>query len=75
MPDVPFPPEKPEPKSAEVARDVERGLRAAFTGDGRGRLRRPILYGIVAIGIAIPIPPVAFFALILLALTDAVVEL
>lgn len=75
MPDVPYPPEKPEPKSAEVARDIERGLRGALTGDARGRLRRPILYAIVGIGIAIPIPALALVALLLLAVTDSVVEL
>ena len=47
----------------------------ALTGSASGRVRRPILFTLVAIGIAVPLPALSFVALLLLALTDAVVEL
>lgn len=79
MPDVPYP--KPEPPTrTEVARarvstaaDV---VRVFLTGGSRAvSVRRVLLYGIVAIGIIAMLPGVAIVALLLLALTDAVVEL
>ena len=89
MPDVPYPKPKP-PTRGEVTRtrladslsSLVASVRSALTGDANGRIRRPALYVIAAISIGIAmsvesvIPSVvALVAVMLLALTDAVVEL
>lgn len=82
MPDVPFPP-APEPTKTDrtvaaiqdaLAR-TEEGARAALTGDSAGRLRRPILFVIVGIALALNLPVVGLVALLLLVYTDQVVPL
>jgi len=89
MPDVPYPkPEPPTRREATAAR-VSTALdalvafvRQTLTGDKHGVVRRPLLYLIAAGGIAIAMSQNSTIVLIpslisvmLLALTDAVVEL
>ena len=58
-----------------MAARVEEGARAALTGDSSGRLRRPILFIIVGLSLVLGWPAAGLVALLLLALTDAVVAL
>ena len=88
MPDVPIPP-TPEPTKAQqlaaelraAKNDSERLFRYALTSDARGRVRRPLLFVCTAACIALggagfmPATIVALIALMILALTDSVVEL
>lgn len=81
MPDVPYPP-PPEPTREEIILEhFGRGVRTALTGNPDGRLRRTVLWIILAASlvsspyggtVAIAI---GLVALVLLALTDQVVEL
>ena len=82
MPDVPIKPPAPPTKAertatalSEMAARVEEGARAALTGDPAGRLRRPVLFIIVGLALALGWPALGLVALLLLALTDAVVPL
>jgi hypothetical protein len=75
MPDVPLLPEKEDGATETMVRRVEEGTRAAVTGDPYGRLRRPVLFLIVGVALVLDAPAVGLVALLLLALTDAVVKL
>ena len=87
MPDVPYPPD-PEPSRLDefaqklvALRDrLDEGTRTAMTGEPSGRIRRPVLFALVAIGLLAggtwpPAAAIGAVALIWLALTDAVVPL
>ena len=91
MPDVPYPKPKPPTRVKvtrnrviEAAVSVVDAIHVASTGDRNGSLRRPILFviAVASVGIAMfaeppghPLGVVALVAILLLALTDAVVEL
>lgn len=75
MGDVPYPPE-PEPTKVDVlGTRVDEAVRAALTGDPSGRIRRAVLFVLVALGIALNVPALALVALLVLALSDQVVPL
>ena len=86
MPDVAHKPE-PEPTPAAIA--IEKlsaaadaalaNIRTAVTGDPEGRMRRPILFAVIAIAFGFSgtgiVAVIGLVAIILLALTDTVVPL
>lgn len=65
-----------EERVAQVIEGADRMVRVALTGDPKGRLRRPVLFVIVALGLVwTPLALLGLASLILLALTDAIMEL
>jgi hypothetical protein len=83
MPDVPYPKPVPPTRREATAARVSTALdslgaliRNTLTGGSKVvSLRRSVLYLILGVGIALQLPAISLIALILLALTDAVVEL
>lgn len=83
MGDVHIPAPPPNKVGAKVQELIESGhelYATALTGTPQGRVRRPTLFAIAMIGVAVGfVEPaaliVALIAILLLALTDAVVEL
>lgn len=83
MGDVHIPAPAPNKVGAKVAELIESGhelYATALTGTPQGRVRRPTLFAIAMISVAVGfVEPaaliVALIAILLLALTDAVVEL
>ncbi len=82
MGDVPFPPEV-EPGKDEVfaaklillRNKLDDAARVTLTSDPRGRLRRPVLFVLIGVALALNVPALGITALLALALTDQVVEL
>lgn len=76
--------EEPEkgPTLAERAADAAysakdtavEAVRYVVSGDPRGRIRRGMLYLVVTVGVTLGLPLVALPAILLLALTDNVIE-
>lgn len=80
MPDVPFAfdpilEEGLTDQARGAASGVNRLYRTALTGEARGRIRRPTLFAIIAVALALNLPAIGLVALIALVLTDAVVDL
>lgn len=84
MGDVPIKPPAPEPEPtpAQVkAQRVNAGVRLAVTGDTAGRLRRPVLFLVVAVALVLDgtfgliTGTAGLIALLILAMTDNVVDL
>lgn len=70
MPDVPFLPESEPTKRERAYGEVQYAAHVALTGRHYLPIRRPVLFLIVAVGIATALPVVALPALLLLALGD-----
>jgi hypothetical protein len=83
MGDVSIPPDPPNKVGAKVQDLIESGhelYASAVTGSPQGRVRRPTLFAIAAIGTVVGTQffvgaVVALIAIVLLAVTDSVVEL
>ena len=88
MPDVPFPKveEEPEPRLVALRNRLEDKAKVALTGQSEPRsIRRPLLFVLAALGILVALTVdgpvglavggVGLIALLLLAMTDQVVEL
>jgi len=84
MGDVPYPiePPAPEPTTAERVNEsarvaavaTARAITIAIAGEG-SPIRRPLLFIVTGVALALNLPALGFAALLALALTDAVVAL